>query len=244
MRGQSFLWLVLAAVLLVTFSCTDYRSREVAFRHPSAYAGMQQVAGAQIAAEAFADEGKARNAFGFDVRGAGLLPVQVVMDNTGAQPLTIVPEQTFLIDEEGGMWNLLDSSTAYRRVEQSSEYGRIAKGAGRGSLLGATGGALVGAAIGIVTGENIGTAATRGAAAGGAGGAVLGGAGEMASPDAGRQISWDLANKELVNQAVEPGTLGRGFLFFPGEAPSADTLRLQLREGATGQTYTLMLPLR
>jgi hypothetical protein len=244
MRGRSFLWLVLAVLLLVTLSCTTYRSREVAFRHPSAYPGMQQVAGAQIAAESFAERGMAREAFGFDVRGAGLLPVQVVMDNTGAQPLTIVPEQTFLIDEEGGMWNLLDSRTAYQRVEQSSEYGRIAKGAGRGSLLGATGGALVGAAIGIVTGENVGTAAAKGAAAGGAGGAVLGGAGEMASPDAGRQISRDLANKELVNQAIEPGMLGRGFLFFPGEAPSAGTLRLQLQEGEGGQTHTLMLPLK
>jgi hypothetical protein len=243
MKRQLSATLVFVLISLLVLSCTTYRSQEVSFRHPSAYPGMQMAAGAQIAAQAFADKGPARDVFGFDIRSAGLLPVQIVVDNAGEHPLIVVPEQTFLIDDQGNMWNLLDSRTAYQRVEKSTEYGRVAKGAGRGSVFGAVGGALVGAAIGILTGDNVGTAATRGAAVGGAGGAVLGGAEEMSSPEAGRQISRDLTNKQLTNQEIRPGTLGRGFLFFPGEVPSAGALRLQLRENDTGRLHTLNLAL-
>jgi len=68
---------------------------------------MQRVAGAQVAAEAYADPGKVKKAFGFDIRGARLLPVQVVIDNTGSHDLQVVPDQTFLVDDQGNMWNLL-----------------------------------------------------------------------------------------------------------------------------------------
>jgi hypothetical protein len=236
----------LAIALLLLFplaACTPYRSQEVSFRHPSAYPGVKNVAGAQIAAEGYGDKSAASKAFGFDIRGVGILPVQVVLDNVGTHPLSIVPEQTFLVDQEGNLWNLLDRRTAYERVEKSTEYSRIAGGAGRRSILGAAGGALVGAALGVLTGENVGTAATKGAAIGGAGGAVLGGIEAGTSTDAGRQISRDLASKELENRTIPPGSLARGFLFFPGEAPSAGQLRLQVREGDSGQLHTIMLPL-
>ncbi|MEZ4485522.1 MAG: hypothetical protein R2864_13355 [Syntrophotaleaceae bacterium] len=62
---------------------------------------MQLVAGAQVAAQSYADSAAAKQAFGFDIRAAGLLPVQVVIDNGGASALNMVPEQTFLIDADG-----------------------------------------------------------------------------------------------------------------------------------------------
>lgn len=234
---------ILAILALIPAACTPYRSQEVAFRHPSAYSGMQVVSGAQVAAQGYAEKAAAREAFGFDVREAGLLPVQVVLDNAGTHPLAIVPEQTFLIDQKGGLWNILDRRTAYDRVERSTEYARIAGGAGRRSILGAAGGALVGAALGVLTGENVGTSATKGAAVGAAGGAVIGGVEAGSSPDASRQIARDLATKELENRTIQPGSLARGFLFFPGEAPSAAQLRLQLKETDSGTTHTVILPL-
>ena len=36
---------------------------------------MQRVSGAQVAAEAYADKASAKDVFGFDILGAGLLPV-------------------------------------------------------------------------------------------------------------------------------------------------------------------------
>ncbi len=232
-----------ACVISLVFGCASYKSQELSFKPPSAYPGMQNVAGAQVAAQSFADKAAAKQAFGFDIRSAGLLPVQIIVDNRGSHGLEIVPGQTFLIDAQGNYWNLLESRTAYQRIEKSSEYGTIAKGAGKGSLLGATGGALLGAAIGVLTGENVGSAAVKGAAVGGAGGAVIGGAQAGTSDETGREISRDLANKQLENRVIQPGALGRGFLFFPGEAPSALELRVQFREKDTGTLHNLVLAL-
>jgi hypothetical protein len=237
-------WIVVISLFLTVFGCTPYKSQEVSFRHPSAYPGMQSVAGALIAAESFNDRTLARQAFGFDIRGAGLLPVQIVVDNTGPEALLLVPDQTFLVDVQGGMWNLLDSRTAYQRLESSTEFAAIAKEAGRGSVLGAAGGALVGAAVGIVTGSNVLEALGKGAAVGAAGGAVLGGAGSTLSDEPGRQISRDLATKQLENKAIQSGDLARGFLFFPTEAGTASQLRLQIRETGTGKTHTLLFSLQ
>ena len=242
-KKHLFLWTVALVFLLAVSGCTPYKSQEVSFRHPTAYPGMQSVAGALIAAESFNDRAQAKQAFGFDIRGAGLLPVQIVVDNAGTEDLILIPEQTFLVDSQGGMWNLLDSRTAYQRVESSSEFAAIAKEAGRGSVLGAAGGALIGAAVGIVTGSNVLEALGKGAAVGAAGGAVLGGAGSTISDEPGRQISRDLATKQLENKAIQSGDLARGFLFFPNEAGTASQLRLQIREAGTGQTHTLLFQL-
>jgi hypothetical protein len=233
--------LVLVAVLVA--GCTSYKKQEVGFKVPSAHPNMQIIAGAQVAAAAYTDSSAARAAFGFDIVSAGIQPVQVVIDNLGDSALRIVPDQTFLIDDQGVLWNVLDSRTAYERVEKSSEYARIARSAGRGGVLGAAGGALVGAAIGVLSGENVAAAAGKGAAVGGAGGAVIGGAHELGDDQAGREIARDLGNKELRNNPVEPGYLGRGFLFFPAEAGKPLQLRLQMREEYTGQVHTRIFPL-
>lgn len=236
--------IVLGLSMVMLLGCTTYRSQEVPFRAPASYGNMQLVAGAQLASRAFVDKAEASGAFGFDIRSAGLLPVQVVFDNQGEQALAIVPEQSFLIDGEGNLWNLLDSRTAYMRIEKSSEYARIAKGGGKGAMLGAAGGAVLGAAIGILAGENVGSTMFKGAAVGGAGGAVVGGAQGAGDDDAGRQIARDLANKSLVNQGIQPGSIAQGFLFFPGEAKSAAQLRLQISEVGTGKVHTVVMPLQ
>lgn len=233
-------WSAVIAVFVIAFclpACTFYTSREVPFRPPDQIANVQQVGGAKVAAEQYADKAAAKEAFGFDIRGAGLLPVQVVIDNHGPQRFEIVADQTFLVDASGAYWNLLDRKTTYQRVESSSEYGNIVKGGAEKGMWGAAAGALAGAAIGVLSGHNVGEAIGMGAAAGAAAGSIYGGADAGSSEEAGRQIARDLAGKDLENRIVEPGNLGRGFLFFPGEAPSARQLRLQLRDVTTGQTF-------
>lgn len=230
-------------LLAVLGACTFYESREVPFRLPDQFANVQHLSGANVAAEAYADKAAAKAAFGFDIRDAGLLPVQVIFDNQGPQRFEVVPEQTFLVDADGGFWNLLDRKTAYQRVEESSEYGTIVKGGAEKGMWGAAVGALAGAAIGILSGQNVGETIGKGAAVGAAGGAIYGGAEAGTSDDAGRQIARDLANKDLENRIIEPGNINRGFLFFPGEAPSAGQLRLQLRDVGSGQTYNATLAL-
>ncbi len=241
---RKFGFLLFSAVLALLFSCTTYKSQEIGFKIPAAYPNMQVMAGAQVAVQAYPEGGAAKDAFGFDIVRAGIEPVQVVIDNQGDKSLRIVPEQTFLVDAQGVLWNVLDSRSAYERVEKSSEYSRVAGSAGRSGVLGATGGALLGAAIGVLTGENVGTAAAKGAAIGGAGGAVLGGGQELGDNDAGRRIARDLSNKELRNETIDSGILGRGFLFFPAEADTPTQLRLQLKESQSGRLHTATFSLQ
>ena len=143
------------------------------------------------------------------------------------------------IDQEGLFWNLLDRRTAYKRVEESSEFGSIIKGGSKKAFWGAAAGALVGLAVGVLDGGNVADDVGRGAAVGAAGGAIFGGADSASSGDTGRQIARDLANKQLDNRVIEPKTLGQGFLFFPGEAPDASQLRLQLRDVDSGEVHTV-----
>lgn len=229
-----------AMVLLFAISCaTSYKARPLPFRAPASYGNAAEVAGAVVAAQAFAEPKKAEEAFGFDIRGAGMLPVQVVFDNQGPHSLKIVAEQTFLEDGVGNLWPILADKIAYERATKYAQTKEVFKEGAYSGFLGATAGAIIGAAVGIVTGQGIGSAIGKGAAVGAAAGATLGGAKGLASDDARREIINDLNRKSLENKAVNPQNLAHGFIFFPGEAPSAKQLRLQLIEVDTGKVHLL-----
>jgi hypothetical protein len=236
--------LALVTIFMFVAACaTAYKAQPLPFRVPSSYGNAVGVAGATVAAEAFADRKKAEEAFGFDVRGAGMLPVEVVFDNEGPSSLKINAGQTFLEDEKGNLWPILDDKTAYDRTTKYAQTKEVVKEGAYTGLLGAAAGAVIGAAIGIVSGGKVGEALGRGAAAGAAGGAVIGGAkGYSEADDARRTIVNDFKNKSLENKPISRG-LAYGFLFFPGEAQSAKELRLQLVETDTGRVYVLRFKL-
>jgi hypothetical protein len=233
--------ILIVVVLVFAIGCsTSYKAKPLPFRSPSSYGNVVTVNGAQVAAGAYDDPKKAKDAFGFDVRGAGMLPVQVVFDNQGQHPLEINGTQTFLEDSEGNLWPILSTKIAYERATKYAHTKQIFKAGAYSGFLGATAGAIVGAAVGIVTQEDIGVAVAKGAAVGAAGGAVMGGAGGYASNDARRAITGDLKEKSLQNRSVGPKTIAHGFIFFPGEAKSAKQLRLQIKETDTGNIHVLM----
>ncbi len=229
-------------VLLFAFGCsTSYKVKPLPFKSPMAYENVKELNGAQIAAKAYTDKAEANEAFGFDILGAGMLPVQVVFDNQGNQSLEIVAGQTFLEDQRGNLWPILTSSIAYERATKYAQSKNIVKEGAFHGLWGAAAGGIIGAAIGIVAGENIGSAAGKGAAIGGAAGATIGSAKGYDSNDARREIIADLRDKSLQNKPVEPKSIAHGFLFFPVEANSAQQLRLQLKEKDTGEIHVLNL---
>lgn len=237
--------IVLAAVVAVAAGCaTEYKAKPLPFRLPSAYPNATNVADTTVGAEAFVDKSKAQDLFGFDVLGAGLLPVQIAFDNKGQTPLKIVPGQTFLEDKEGQLWPILDDRFAYERVTKYAETHEIFKEGAYKGFLGGVAGALVGAAIGVVSGRDIGANIAKGAAVGAAGGAVIGGtSGANNAEQARHRVMQDFRRKSLENKPIEPGDLSYGFLFFPGEAKSARALRLQLEEEGTGKKITLEMKL-
>lgn len=232
-----------AAGLLVFLivACTSYERKVVPFKLPSAYPNAIQAGGAVIAARSYDDTGDAAEAFGFDIRGAGILPVQVIVENKGKHRLEIVPEKTLLVDQGNNIWPILDKGLAYDRIEKKTELGKVAPEAGKLGMLGGLAGATIGAAIGIVTGHNVGDAAMKGAAVGAAAGATAGGSKGLSESDARYQIRDDLKARSLEKRTVNPQDLAHGFIFFPGEAKKAAELRLQVRAIDTGETFSLTL---
>jgi hypothetical protein len=239
-----FLLLCIMLLLVFIFSCsTAYKAQPLAFKLPGAYPNAQHIAGATVGARAFADTGEAKEAFGFDIRGAGMLPVQVVFDNQGSHPLQVDPGQTFLEDNEGNLWPVLSSDIAYDRATRYAQTKEIFKQGAYHGFLGATAGALIGAAIGIVSGRDVAGSAGKGAAVGAAGGGILGGARgyQYDAPDARRSIIDDMQQKSLQNKPVDPKSISYGFIFFPGEARSARQLRLHVVEKDTGMPHVVLM---
>lgn len=230
--------------MLLFSGCTSYKSQYVSFRPPEAYTNYREVAGISLGGEAFPDSDSAEKAFGFDIKGAGLLPVMLVVDNKSGRNLEIVSGQTFLVDEGGNYWPVVPNNVAFDRLESSTQFASFfGKGAGKGALLGAAAGTIVATAVSIASGKSVGEAIGKGAVVGAAGGALLGGAQEGTSGEREKNISNDLRSKGLEGKPIADGALANGFLFFPGEAKSAKELRLQWRERETGQVHKLNLPL-
>jgi len=237
---------IIAVGLVLVFAgfsgCTTaYKVKPMSFKAPTAYPNHTEVAGVTVGAKAFVSKEKASEAFGFDIRDAGMLPVEVVFDNEGTEALEIDAAQTFLEDREGNLWPILSSKIAYDRATKFAETNEIFKAGAYHGFLGATAGAIIGAAIGIVSGQNVGSALGKGAVLGGAAGATLGGADKYGSDSARRSIIQDLRQKSLEYRPIPPGGLSYGFLFFPGEAKSAKTLRLKIVEGRHGPVHVLNL---
>lgn len=77
--------------------------------------GTVEVQGVRLSASAQHDRQRAAELFGFDIRGAGLLPVHLSIHNQSHQAVRINPAQTFLI-ERGLAWPLLTADQARRRL--------------------------------------------------------------------------------------------------------------------------------
>lgn len=235
---------LIALAAFLASGCSTYKTQYEGFRPPEAYSNNQTVNGLSIGGEAFPDKEAAENAFGFDIRGAGILPVHLVLNNTSATGVDIVAGQTFLVDDSGKYWALIPTGAAVDRLEKSTQLGAIGEGAGKGALFGAAAGSLLGAAIGIVSGNNVASALGKGAALGAAGGAVVGGTKEGTSPDRARRIADDLRTKSLEGKDIPSGYLANGFLFFPGESTSAREIKIQLREKSSGRLMPVVLKLK
>jgi hypothetical protein len=242
MKKDYLIYLIITLIICSAGCAPSYKARPLSFKHPSAYPNTTQVADAIIGSRAFVDKKEAQEAFGFDVRSAGMLPVQIVADNQGQKGLYIVANQTFLQDKEGNLWPVLTDKFAYERVTKYAQTKEIFKEGAYAGVMSATAGALIGAAIGIVTGENVASAAGKGAAIGAAAGGTAGGLkGYDSAYQARREVMEDFEGKSLKNKSLSPNNLSYGFIFFPGEAKSAKLLRLQLKEEDSNRIFTINL---
>ncbi len=233
--------LLLAALAAILSACT-YRDRVAPIRLPETASNMVEINGLKISAQAYTDGATAEAVYGFDARRAGLLPVQVTFQNDGVLPVSVNPEQTFLLDNQQNAWPILDKEKTYERTKKFVDIGETAKGTAKPALLLGAAGAVAGLAIGIVSGNNIGETMGQGAAIGAAAGAIGGGVDAYAK--SGRRIKDDLAGKTMKNRPILPGQIAYGTLFFPGtsddEAESARELRLALTFGYNDQRVVVI----
>lgn len=235
-------WVVGVILLIVAaVGCARYERTVVPFQMPDAYTNATEVAGATVAAKAYSRE-EATAAFGFDIFGSGVLPVQVIFDNRGKHPLQVVANRTYLVDVKSNLWPILRQDLAYDRIEKKTELGEVLPEGAQSGLLAGAAGAVIGAAIGIVTGTNVGEAAGKGAAVGAAAGITLGGAKGLSSREVPHRIGEDLRNRSLEDRPAPPNDISHGFIFFPGEAKEEPReLRLALRETDTGVVHSLIM---
>ncbi len=229
----------LMAVFLLTACAESYQAKPLPFKMPGAYPNAQEAGGAVIGARAYTDVKEARENFGFDIINAGMLPVEIVIDNKGLHPLEINGGQTFLEDRQNNLWPVLNRNLAYERATRYAQTKQTFSEAAHSGFLGAAAGAAIGAAIGILSGQNVVETTGKGAAVGAAGGAVIGGANAYNEGDARHAIVDDLQSKTLQSKSIAPNALAYGFVVFPAEAKTAKTLRLQVVEKDTGRSFVL-----
>jgi len=239
--NRAYMLAALFCVLVVITGCARYERKVVPFKMPEAYSNATDVAGATIAARSYTRD-EARSAFGFDMVGSGVIPVQIIFDNRGIHPLKIAAGKTYLVDIQNNLWPILDQQIAYERLERESEFGEVLPEGAKSGVLAGAAGAVIGAAIGIVTGTSVGEAAGKGAAIGAAAGLTLGGAKGLETKKASHQIGEDLRNRSLEDRPVPANDISHGFIFFPGEAKEqAKELRLTVMEVDTGISHFLIM---
>ena len=237
---ERFAGSALVAVLLLAGCAAVREAKPLPVKVLSAYPNATEVFGALVAAEAYPEPAEAKEAFGFDVLGAGILPIQAAFDNRGETTIAINGEQTFLEDAEGRLWSMLSREAAH---ERATAYAGKVPDLREGTIqttVGAFTSAVVGAAVAVVTGGNVGLAIQAGAA-GGATGTAVRRAMDGGSDEARRLVIQDLQSNALQSAPIAPGSLAYGFLFFPGEVATARRIRLQLQEVDSGRVAVVVL---
>ncbi len=244
MTKRTFRRVIVVVSLFTAAACaTSYEAKPLPFKMPAAYPNAQEAGGAMIGARAYTDVKEAQENFGFDIINAGMLPVEIVIDNKGPHPLEINGTQTFLEDRNNNLWPVLNKNLAYERATRYAQTKQTFSEAAHSGFLGAAAGAAIGAAIGILSGQNVVETTGKGAAVGAAGGAVIGGANAENAGDARHAVVDDLQSKTLQSKSIAPNALAYGFIFFPAEAKTAKTLRLQIVERDTGRSFVLTFAL-
>jgi hypothetical protein len=239
LRRKTAVLLALAILAAVFFRSAHYGQRPP--EPPPSMAGQRvDVQGAQLAALAYADPDEAQRMFGFDIRGAGLLPVRLAIGNRSGGVIRIDPRQTFLIDRQGLAWPLLTADQARDRMAGAPASGGTAKSAATSKP-----GVPEDGAAEIFTGfaMDLLLQAESEAAAPGRSALKTALAGENSPPRLEERIGQDIGLKSLRNPRLQPGEQAQGYLFFPGreEAQGADTLRLVLEMDGAPQVARIPL---
>lgn len=201
----------------------------------AAWSAVEGSEGARVALRLLANAEVARQAFGMDLRSAGMLPVRVAIVNPGPLPLRIDAPQTFLIDRQGLAWPLLTLDQAEARLKTLGNPGAGPKPDGEPwTQVPET---LTGFALDIVP--------SKGPDPGQAGSGGLGAWLRFLrdSPSLEQRVLDDLTARCPRIPELRPGQTAEGYLFFPGGSGEAqEAVLLRLGVALAGSVRVMTIP--
>ncbi|MDR2302140.1 MAG: hypothetical protein LBF38_08895 [Deltaproteobacteria bacterium] len=233
--------MVLLAVMLATAACAPrYEFKPVPVRSLEGFENRVPFSGGLVAAHAIYDSKEVVKFFGFDIKKAGVIPVQLAVRNNLPQGALVLSKAN-LLDAEGLLWEVLPSDVVVRRIDEHTSGGLSGDQGLRRTLLWGLAGGVLGAAIGVASGSSVAEAAGKGAAVGAAVGVTssIAQAGTDTS-DAG-DIQRDFSTRNIDHATINAGETVNGLLYFPAEAAQPKRLNLSFKTAA-GET-TVEVPL-
>ncbi|MDR1658418.1 MAG: hypothetical protein LBT47_12880 [Deltaproteobacteria bacterium] len=233
---------ILLSVALVAAACAPrYEFKPVPVRQMSNYPNRSVFPEGLVGAVGFSDSAQLKEIFGFDLKKAGVIPVQIRLENMSSDE-SVVLSQALVFEENGQGWEVLPSDVVYNRINEYTSGGFSGEQGVRRTLLWGLAGGIIGAAVGVATGTNVGEAAGKGAAIGGAAGAASSIAG-IGVPDQDNYegIYRDFSGRSLDHVTIAPGETANGMLYFPSEAKKPVSLHLVLKTGSATRQLELKL---
>jgi hypothetical protein len=230
---------ILCMVLAVTACAPRYEFKAIPMRPIDNYANSTRFQDGRAGAMAFFESRDVTKVFGFDLKRAGVIPVQVTLQND-AQDGGLTLASATILDSDSLLWTVLPSDVVYQRIDEHTSGGLSGEQGVRRSLLWGLAGGIIGAAVGVATGSSVAEGAGKGAAVGVALGTVSS-IGQNSVSGSEGDIVRDFSSRSLDHATVAAGESANGMLYFPAEASRPVSLNLTMR-GPSG-TETIELPL-
>lgn len=183
----------------------------VSFMMPQSYQNSKEVDGLNVAINPIDSEEKSEEIFGTDMKTADILPIQLIVHNTGMKEFEINHQQIFGVTANQEYTVAYTLNKAATHVRNSSIGTTAVTGAVVGALAGAAIGAGVGAGIGHASGDT-GKGAEAGAIIGGTEGTAIG-LGAGLSDSFTVKFKRELANLAFEDRVIFPGDMQQGFIY-------------------------------
>ncbi len=206
---------ILTSILIFSGCAAPLKTDTVSFNSPSSYHNKQEIDGLQIAVVPIDSVEKSKEIFGTDLKAADVLPVHLIVQNSGSKEFEINHQQIFGVTSDGKYTVAYTLNKTAEHVRQSSIGSTAVAGAVAGTLAGAAIGAGIGAGVGYA-GGNASRGAATGAIIGGTTGAAAGTA-EGLSDSFTVKFKQELANLAFEDRVIFPGDIQQGFIYLKWE---------------------------
>jgi hypothetical protein len=230
-----FFRLAFVPCLLLAFlavSCAPrYEYKPVPLRPMSGYPSQSSFQEGKIGVKLFYDDAEIKKIFGFNLKNAGVIPVQLLVENH-LQEGSITILQATLTDSNNNVWEVLPADVVYQRLEEHTSGGSSLGHSARRTFLWSLAGGVLGAAVGVVSGTNVGTAAGKGAAVGAAIGVATSIGEQSLDNKKDDNLEKDFSERSFEHATIEPSQSAHGLLYFPSEAVNPVSFNLTIKAGS------------